>query len=129
MLNLTVKTKLKPLEAVDKTYEYFTKHVGLRVVEMAGHMHGERGFTEVRLSSEGLSADGKHESRQVLQELLEHIRERYGLETVHYLLHMHSVPDESEGHLITKVTTGSPTEVEFSSVEYDEQVKEFARKL
>jgi len=75
------------------------------------------------------SAEGQHESREVLQEILDHVSETYGLETVHYLLHMHSVPDESVGHLIAKVSTGSPTEVEFTSEEYDEQVKEFARLL
>ncbi|UCF98734.1 MAG: hypothetical protein JSV89_04150 [Spirochaetaceae bacterium] len=129
MLNLTVKTKLKPLAALDKTYEHFTNKVGLRVVEMVGHMHAQQGFTEIRISSGTLSAKGKHEARQVLREILEHIRDRYGLETVHYLLHMHSVPDESVGHLIAKVSTGSPTEVEFTSEEYDEQVREFADRL
>jgi hypothetical protein len=129
MLNLTVKTKLKPQEALDKTYEYFAESVGLKVVELVGHMHADQGFSEVRLSSGTLSAKGEYESRQVLREILKHIRNRYGLETVHYLLHMHSVPDESVGHLVAKVTTGSPTEVEFTSEEYDEQVKEFARRL
>jgi hypothetical protein len=129
MLNLSVKTKLKPLEALDKTYEYFTKNVGLRVVEMVGHMHAEEGFAEIRLSSGTLSGNGKHESREVLREILDHLGNTYGLDTVHYLLHMHSVPDESVGHLIAKVNNGSPTEVEFTSQEYDEQVREFARKL
>ena len=129
MLNLTVKTKLKPREALDKTYEHFTKNVGMRVVEMVGHMHADQGFTEVRLSSGTISAKGEHESRQVLREILDHVSDTYGLETVHYLLHMHSVPDETVGHLVAKVSTGSPTEVEFTSEEYDEQVKEFTRKL
>jgi hypothetical protein len=129
MLNLTVKTKLKPQQALDKTYDYFTKKVGLQVVEMIGHMHAQQGFTEIRLSSGSISANGEHESRQVLREILDHIRDTYGLETVHYLLHMHSVPDESVGHLIAKVNIGSPTEIEFTSEEYDEQVREFARKL
>jgi hypothetical protein len=75
---------------------------------MVGHMHAEEGFTEIRLSK------GEHESRQVLGEILDHLSETYGLETVHYLLHMHSVPDESVGHLVAKVSTGSPTEVEFA---------------
>jgi hypothetical protein len=129
MLNLSVKTKLKPLEALDKTYEHFTKNVGLRVVEMVGHMHGDAGFTEIRLSSGKLVGNGEHEARRVLQDLTEHVKEQYGLDTVHYLLHMHSVPDETIGHLIAKVNTSSPTEVEFTSEEYDAQVKEFARKL
>ena len=129
MLNLTVKTKLKPGEAFDKTYDHFTKNVGLRVVEMVGHMHADQGFTEIRLSSGKLSAKGEFESRQVLREILDHVSERYGLETVHYLLHMHSVPDESVGHLIAKVGTDSPTEIEFTSEEFDEQVREFARSL
>ena len=129
MLNLSVKTKLKPWAAFEKTYEHFTGNVGLRVVEMVGHMHAKEGFTEIRLSSGTLAADGEHESRRVLREILDHVSETYGLETVHYLLHMHSVPDESVGHLIAKVSTGSPTEVEFTSEEYDEQVKEFARLL
>jgi hypothetical protein len=129
MLNLSVKTKLKPLEALDKTYEHFTKNVGLRVVEMVGHMHAEQGFVEIRLSGGILSAKGEHESRQVLREILGHVSDTYGLDAVHYLLHMHSVPDESVGHLIAKVNNGSPTEVEFTSEEYDGQVREFARKL
>jgi hypothetical protein len=129
MLNLAVKTKLEPLEALDRTYEYFTKNLGLEVVEMVGHMHGKEGFTEIRLSSGKLVGTGEHDARQVLRQLLEHIESAYGLETVHYLLHMHSVPDGSVGHLIVKVGTGSPTEVEFTSEEYDEPVKEFARKL
>ena len=129
MLNLTVKTKLKPRAALDKTYEHFTKNIGLRVVEIVGHMHSKEGFTEIRLSDGTLAAGGQHESRDVLQEILDHVSETYGLETVHYLLHMHSVPDESLGHLIAKVSTGSPTEVEFSSEEYDEPVRQFARSL
>ena len=129
MLNLAVKTKLKPLEALDKIYEYFTESVGLKVVELVGHMHADQGFSEIRLSSGTLSAKGEYESRQILREILDHISMTYGLETVHYLLHMHSVPDETVGHLVAKVSTGSPTEVEFTSEEYDEQVKEFTRKL
>ena len=76
-----------------------------------------------------LAAKGEHDSREVLREILDHLSETYGLETVHYLLHMHGVPDESVGHLIAKVSAASPTEVEFSSEEYDEQVREFARSL
>jgi hypothetical protein len=129
MLNLSVKTKLNPLEVLDRTYEYFTNNAGLRVVEMVGHMHAKEGFTEIRLSSGKLIADGEHDARQVLREILDHVKKTYGLETVHYLLHMHSVPDESVGHLIAKVNTGTPTEVEFTSEEYDEQVREFARRL
>ena len=129
MLNLTVKTKLKPREALDKTYDYFTKKGGLRVVEMVGHMHAEQGFIEIRLSSGKLTAKGEYESRRVLREILDDVSETYGLETAHYLLHMHSVPDDSVGHLIAKVSAASPTEVEFTSEEYDEQVREFTRKL
>ena len=128
MLNLTVKTKLKPRAALDKTCEHFTKNMGLRVVEIVGHMHSKEGFTEIRLSDGTLGAEGR-QAREVLQEILDHVSETYGLETVHYLLHMHSVPDESVGHLIAKVSTGSPTEVEFTSEEYDEQVRKFARSL
>jgi hypothetical protein len=129
MLNLTVKTKLKPREALDKAYEHFTKNMGLQVVEMVGHMHATKGFAEIRLSSGTLSGKGEHESRRVLRDILDHLEATYGLETVHYLLHMHSAPDGSIGHLIVKVSTGSPTEVEFTSEEYDVPVKEFARKL
>ena len=129
MLNLTVKTNMNPRAALDKTYEHFTKIVGLRVVEIVGHMHSEEGFAEMRLSDGTLAPGDEHESREVLQEILDHVSETYGLETVHYLLHMHSVPDESVGHLIAKVSTASPTEVEFNSEEYDEQVREFARSL
>ena len=129
MLNLTVKTRLKPQAALDKTYDHFTKNAGLRVVELVGHMHSAEGFTEIRLSDGMLAAKGQLNSREVLQQILDHVRDTYGLETVHYLLHMHSVPDESVGHLIAKVNTGSPTEVEFTSEEYDEQVREFARSL
>jgi hypothetical protein len=132
MLNLTVKTKFEPLEALDKTYDYFTTEVGLQVVEIVGHMHADQGFAEIRLSSGPLSGGSgakKLESRRVLQEILEHIKKTYGLETVHYLLHMHSVPDESVGHLVAKVTTGPPAEVEFTSEEYDEEVRAFSRRL
>jgi hypothetical protein len=129
MLTLSAKTKLTPLEALDRTYRYFTDTVGLRVVELVGHMHAHQGFTEIRVSSGTLSAKGQYDSRQVLQEILEHIEDRYGLRTAHYLLHMHSVPDESVGHLVAKVTVSSPTEVELTSEAYDEQVKEFVQRL
>jgi hypothetical protein len=129
MLNLAVKTKLEPLEALERTHDHFTKELGLKVVEMVGHMHGKEGFTEIRLSSGKIIGTGEHDAQQVLRELLDHTEATYGLQTVHYLLHMHSVPDESVGHLVVKVGTGSPTEVEFSSEEYDEAVREFARKL
>jgi hypothetical protein len=92
-------------------------------------MHADQGFTEVRLSNGILAGKGEYESREVLFKTLDHLRETYGLQTVHYLLHMHSVPDESVGHLIVKIGTGSPTEIEFTSEEYDEQVRAFAQAL
>ncbi len=129
MLNLSVKTSLNPLESFDLAYDYFTKKVGLKVIELVGHMHAVSGFTEVRLSDGKLGGKENRDSRVVLREMLQHMANTYGLDTVHYLLHLHSVPDETVGHLVVKVTNTTPTEIEFTSEEYDEPVKEFAGSL
>jgi hypothetical protein len=129
MLTLSVKTKMAAPEAFGRTLDHFTSNLGLRAVELAAHLHGTEGFTEIRLSGDALVGRQRLNPRQVLEELSALVEDKYGLEPVHYLLHMHSHPDESVGHLVVKIVTGPPVELEFTSEEYDGPVREFAESL
>jgi hypothetical protein len=129
MLTMTARTKLTPMETVNRAYQHFAEENGLDVVEIMAHLHAKEGFTEIHLSSGKLVGNKEYESRDLLQELVGHLEETYGLKIVHYLLHMHSVPDESVGHLTVMVDTGSPTEVRFASEACDQEVRAFASSL
>jgi hypothetical protein len=129
MLTMTARTKLTPMETVNRAYQHFAEESGLDVVEIMAHLHAKEGFTEIHLSSGKVVGNKEYESRELLQEIVGHLEETYGLKMVHYLLHMHSVPDDSVGHLTVMVDNGSPTEVQLASEEYDQEVRSFASSL
>ncbi len=125
MLNMTVRTRWQPREALDKAYRRFVQELGLEAVEIVAHQHGGAGFTEIRVSSGQIEGARRVEARDLLDELVAHCRRGYGLELAYYLLHMHSAPDESAGHLVVKISAGEATEMELSSEQFDFQVREF----
>lgn len=129
MLSMSVRTALPPMEVLDGAYRHFGERAGLQVVEIAAHLHAEEGFSEIRLSSGRLVGNGEYESRGVLQDIVKHLDAMYGLKIVYYLLHIHSLPDDSAEHLTVTVTTGSPTEVHLACTEHEQQVRAFASTL
>lgn len=129
MLTLNVQTKLKPLEALESAYKYFTVQVGLKVVEIVAHLHAQDGFTEIRVSSGKIIAKREYDAQEMLNDLVRYVERSYGLQAVHYLLHMHSIPDETAGHMVVKVNTSTPTELELTSEDYDHQAQEYANRL
>ena len=129
MLTLEVTTSLEGVQALEKTLAHFSEQFGLKPVEIAAHLHGREGFVEVRISGDALEGNGKHDPEKVLRQLSAHVQRQYGLTLVHYLLHMHTHPDESVGHLVVKINLGPPVELEFTSEELDEAVQEYASTL
>jgi hypothetical protein len=124
MLRLSVKTKLTPLQALDRATKYFEEN-GLALVETIGHLHGKGGFTEIRVSGGKLVGKAEYDSKLVLDELTNDARSKFGFEPVSFGLHFHA----PFGHVDVTVSNEKPVEVSLDSVEYDAQVKEFANKL
>jgi len=124
MLRLSVKTKLDPLQALDRARKYFEEN-GLALVETISHLHGKGGFTEIRVSGGKLLGKAEYDSKLVLDELTKDARNRFGFEPVSFGLHFHA----PLGHVDVTVSGEKPVEVTLDSVEYDAQVKQFANKL
>jgi hypothetical protein len=124
MLRLSVRTKLGPLQALDRADKYFEEN-GLALVETIAHLHGRGGFTEIRVSGGKLVGKAEYDSKLVLDELTNDAKSRFGFEPVFFGLHFHA----PLGHVDVTVSTEKPVEVSLDSVEYDAQVKQFADKL
>ncbi len=124
MLRLSVKTKLSPLQTLDRASKYFEEN-GLSLVETIAHLHGKGGFTEIRVSGGKLVGKAEYDSKLVLDELTNDARSKFGFEPVSFGLHFHA----PLGHVDVTVSNEKPVEVSLDSVEYDAQVKQFANKL
>jgi len=124
MLKLSVRTKLDALEALDRASKYFEEN-GLALVETNAHLHGKGGFTEIRVSGGKLVGKREYDSKFVLDELVKNTRDRFGFEPVSFGLHFHA----PLGHVDVMVSNVEPAEVVLDSLEYDNQVKEFAGRL
>jgi len=123
-LKLSVRTKLDALEALDRASKYFEEN-GLALVETNAHLHGKGGFTEIRVSGGKLVGKREYDSKFVLDELVKNARDRFGFEPVSFGLHFHA----PLGHVDVMVSNEEPAEVVLDSLEYDNQVKEFAGRL
>ena len=124
MLRLSVKTKLEPLEALDRANKYFEQK-GLTLIESIAHLHGKGGSAEIRVSGGKLVGKTGYDSKQVLSELMRSAVDRFGFEPVSFSLHFHA----TVGHVDVTVSNEKPAEVILDSVEYDYQVREFADSL
>jgi len=124
MLRLSVRTRLDALEALDRAGKYFEEN-GLALVETIAHLHGRGGFAEIRVSGGKLVGKREYDSKFILDELTKIARERFGLEPVSFGLHFHA----PLGHVDVTVSNEKPAEVNLDSVEYDNQVKQFADRL
>jgi len=123
-LRLSVKTKLEPLEVLDRASKYFEEN-GLTLVETIAHLHGQGGFTEIRVSGGKLVGKAEYDSKDVLDELVKITEEKFSFKPVSFALHFHA----PIGYADVSVTTERPTEITFETMEYDHQVKEFAGRL
>jgi len=123
-LKLSVKTKLDALEALDRASKYFEEN-GLALVETIAHLHAEGGFIEIRVSGGKLVGKREYNSKYVLDELTKNARDRFGFESVSFGLHFHA----PLGHVDVTVSNEKPPEVILDSVEYDNEVRQFADRL
>lgn len=124
MLKLSVKTKLEPLEALDRAGKYFEEN-GLTLVETIAHLHGQGGFAEIRVSGGKLIGKAEYDSKRVLDELTKTAEEKFGFTPVSFGLHFHT----AVGYVDVSVSNEKPPEMTFETAEYDYQVKEFAGRL
>jgi len=124
MLKLSVKTRLDPLEALDRAKKYF-EDTGLTLIETIAHLHGKGGFAEIRVSGGKLVGKAEYDSKAVLDELTSNAEEKFGFEPVSHSLHYHT----SIGYVDVHVSSEKPTEVTLETMEYEPQVKEFAGSL
>jgi hypothetical protein len=124
MLRLSVKTRLEPLEALDRAGKYFEKN-GLTLIETIAHLHGQGGFTEIRVSGGKLIGKAEYDSKAVLGELTKTTEDKFGFTPVSFSLHFHT----TVGYVDVNVSNEKPAEVTFETLEYEYQVKEFAGTL
>lgn len=123
MLKFSVKTKLDPLEALDRATKYFEEK-GLTLVEAAAHLHGRGGFTEIRVSG-GKLLGAEYDPKIVLNELTKYAEDRCGFKAVESSLHFHA----PTGFVDVSVSSEKPAEITFETMGYESQAKEFADKL
>ncbi len=69
MLNLSVKTKINPLEALEYGTEFFIHRSGLKLEELVSHMHGQEGATEVSVIGGKIIGNREYDSKNVLKKL------------------------------------------------------------
>ena len=124
MLKFSVKTKMDPLEALDRAIKYFEEK-GLTLIESVAHLHGRGGFTEIRVSGGKLLGKTEYDSKIVLTDLTQYAEDKFGIKVIGSSLHFHA----SIGFVDVSVSSEKPTEVTFQTMEYEYQVKEFADKL
>jgi hypothetical protein len=124
MLKMSVKTKLNPLEALDRATKYFEEN-GLTLLESGAHLHGRGGFIETRVSGSKLLGKVEYDSESVLNDLTKYIENKFGFQAVDSSLHFHS----TMGYVDVSVSSEKPTEVTFMTVEYERHVREFAEML
>jgi hypothetical protein len=125
MLDLTATTILTPDESVERALAYFCGECGLRLIEISGHCHGREGSLEVTVTGDTLMGRERYEPLQLLRSVLKDIRDRYGLSLVQVVLHFHTTPDETAGHLMIQVDAGSPVEVGAESQGLDRISRDF----
>lgn len=124
MFTLSVKTKLDPLEAWDQATKYFEEK-GLTLIEGTAHLHGRGGFTEIRVSGGKLVGKGEYDSKVLLNDLTKYAEDRFGFKAMESSLHFHT----PTGFVDVSMSSEKPAEVEFQTMEYEYQVKEFAERL
>ena len=124
MLRLSAKTKLEPLEALDRANKFFEEK-GLTLAESIAHLHGKGGSVEIRVSGGELVGKAEYDPKQVLSQLTKNAVDGLGFEPVSFALHFHT----TIGHVDVTVSNEKPAEVTLNSMEYDHQVREFADRL
>jgi hypothetical protein len=129
MMNLTATTILTPDEAIERALAYFGGEVGLRLIEMAGHMHGHEGSLQITLTGDTVVGRETYAPLDLLRSVLRDIRDRYGLSVIQMVLHYHTMPDETAGHLMIQVDAGHPVEVGCESQELDRVTRDFLNGL
>ncbi len=125
MLNLTASTILTPDEAVERALACFGGESGMKLVEMAGHIHGRDGAVQVTVTGDSVVGREKYEPLDLLRSILRDMRDRYGLTVVQWQLHFHTLPDETAGHLRVQIEAGHPVDVACESLEVDPQTRDF----
>ena len=124
MLRLSVKTRLDPLQVLDRARDYF-EDSGLTLVETIAHLHARGGFTEIRVSGGKLLGKEEYDSKAVLDELTKNLKETFGFELASYSLHYHT----SVGYVDVHISNEKPAEVTLETAEYEHQITEFADSL
>ncbi len=112
------------MEALNHASKYFEEN-GLTLVETIAHLHGQGGFTEIRVSGGKLVGKAEYDSKTVLDELTRNAADRFGFKPVSFALHFHA----PLGHVDVSVSNEKPAELVLDAIGYDYQVKEFADRL
>jgi len=129
MLKLATYTKLRPEEVLERAKRYFLDDQQLTPVELIAHLHSGDAAAEVRLIGRETGDGSIRIQEEVLWSQIEHLKENFGFEVVHYSLHAHAAPNPDIGHLVVYIRKGAKTEVDFEAHELEYQVQEFAHKL
>ncbi len=125
MINLTATTILTSDETAERALAYFVHEAGLRLIEISGHCHGREGSLEVTVSGDPLVGREKYEPLDLLRAVLRDMRDRYGFSMAQVLLHFHTEPDETAGHMMLQIDAGAPGEVGIESEGLDRLSREF----
>jgi hypothetical protein len=125
MLNLTASTILTPDEAVERALACFGGGSGMKLIEMAGHIHGRHGAVQVTVRGDPVVGREKFEPLELLRSIHRDIRDRYGLPVAQWQLHFHTLPDETAGHMLVRIEEGHPVEVACESLSLDQLARDF----
>ncbi|MFO7535021.1 MAG: hypothetical protein R6X19_04950 [Kiritimatiellia bacterium] len=125
MLNLSATTILTPEEAIERALACFGGGKGLKLVELAGHVHGREGSLEITVGGDPVVGREAYEPLELLNAILRDLRDRYGLSVMQLALHFHTVPNDESGHLMVQVEATPPVEVRIESDGLDQMSRDF----
>lgn len=129
MQNLAVYTKESPEKVLERAKRYFLDEQKLTPVEIVAHLHADTGAVEVRTIGKEIGNGTTGLSEEVLWSQIQHLKDDYGYEVVHYVLHVHASGNTNTGHLAVYIRKGEPTEVDLESYELEYLVREFVGTL
>jgi hypothetical protein len=130
MLKMSARTSLPLDEVVERAMRYFVREEKLALVELNGHLHGREGAVDIAVSGARIAGGGQvYEAPDVLRAVVGQVMDRYGLAIVYLIVHLHTAPDESVGHLVVRIDTEGGTDVSLESRELDYQAKSFLAVL
>jgi len=101
-----------------RSREQVLEENGLTLVETIAHLHGQGRSTEIRVSGTKLVGRAEYDSKDVLDEPVKTVEEKFSFKPFSFALHFHT----PIGYSDVSVMTERRTDITFETMEYDHQV-------